>query len=273
MKSIAYDAVYNQIVAQMEKGIIPWRKSWKSARPCNAKTNRPYNGINFFLLTSSGFEDNHWLTYKQLKELGGNVKKGEKSRQVVFWQILSKEEDGKKKSIPLLKYYNVFNVEQTEGVEISDEHDINNAINYDAEDVLKKYNGPKVIFGGDQPCYIPSLDIIKMPAIEKFNSSNEYYSTMFHEQAHGTSHKSRMDRELNVNFGSHNYSAEELLAEFTSAFLCNACGIDNTIEQSAAYLQSWMKAFQDNPSMIVHAASKAQKVADYILGINHQDAN
>jgi antirestriction protein ArdC len=97
MKTVAYEAVYNQITKKMEDGIIPWKKPWKSYRPCNAKTGRPYNGINFILLSMTDFSDNRWITYNQLQELGGNVKKGQKSTQVVFWQILNKEEDGKKK--------------------------------------------------------------------------------------------------------------------------------------------------------------------------------
>jgi len=109
MKSIAHEAVFNQMMTLMEQGQIPWRKPWKNSAPRNGLTNRRYSGVNFFILSSSGYADERWLTYKQVKQLGGDVKKGEKSRQIVFWNILSKEQDGKKKNIPLLKYFNVFN--------------------------------------------------------------------------------------------------------------------------------------------------------------------
>jgi antirestriction protein ArdC len=272
MKNVAYEAVYNQIMAQMEKGIVPWRRPWKCARPCNAKTGRAYNGINFFLLTGADFSDNRWLTYKQLEELGGNVKKGEKSRQVVFWQILRKEEDGKPKSIPLLKYFNVFNVEQTEGV---DWDKVEIEPNQTAEGIVNLYTGkPVVKHGGDRACYIPNKDEVHMPPMEAFNNTDNYYATLYHELVHSTGHKDRLNRKgvsETAYFGDVNYSEEELIAEFGSAFLCNAAGIDNTLEQSAAYLQSWMKTFKDNPNMIVSAASKAQKAADYMMGVNSQE--
>lgn len=263
MKNVAYEAVFNQLMSQMEKGIIPWRKPWKSSRPCNAKTGRPYNGINFFLLTSAGFEDNRWLTFKQLQELGGNVKKGEKSRQVVFWQILTVEENGKKKTIPLLKYFNVFNVEQTEGVEWSK---VEIEPHQTAESIIDGYTDKPVIkHTGDRACYIPSKDEVHMPSMSAFSKIEEYYSTLYHELSHSVLHETRMNRSIDTVFGSKLYSEQELEAELSSAFLCNEAGIDNTIENSAAYLKTWMKCFQDNPSIIVTAASKAQKTADYIL--------
>ena len=269
MKTVAYEAVYNQIIKKMEDGIIPWKKPWKSYRPCNAKTGRPYNGVNFFLLSMTDFSDNRWITYNQLQELGGNVKKGQKSTQVVFWQILNKEEDGKKKSIPILKYFNVFNIEQTEGVEWSK---VEFESNISAEEIIEGFESkPEIIHSAsDRACYIPKLDTVRMPLKEAFVSVDTYYSTLFHELAHSTGHKDRLSRKGITDtayFGDADYSEEELIAEFASAFLCNTAGIDNTMEHSAAYLQSWMKAFKDNPSMIVHAASKAQKAADYILGI------
>jgi hypothetical protein len=271
MKNVAYEAVYNQLMAQMQNGIIPWRKPWKSAKPCNAKTGRQYNGINFFLLTSAGYEDTRWLTYKQLEEFGGKVKKGEKSRQVVFWQILRKEQDGKQKSIPLLKCFNVFNVEQTEGVNWPTAAV---APNQTAESVVELYvNKPVIKHGGDRACYIPSRDEVCMPSKVSFTQIDNYYATLFHELVHSSGHKDRLNRKgitEAINFGDNTYSEEELIAEFGSAFLCNMSGIDNTLEQSAAYLQSWMQTFKDNPNMIVSAASKAQKAVDYITGVTQQ---
>lgn len=264
MKSIAYEAVSKQIMEAMDKGEIPWKRSWTSSMPQNAVTGRKYNGINFFLLSWTEYTDNRWLTYKQATTLGGTVKKGEKARQVVFWQILSKEEDGKKKSIPLLKYYNVFNVAQIEGIEWPERKEV--VENVDAETLLVNYTvGPKVTFGGSQPCYIPSMDTINIPSIEEFDSPEEYYSTRFHEEGHGTGHGTRLDRKLSTDFGSEKYSCEELVAEMTAAFLCSACGIDNTIENSAAYIKGWSLKLKAEPSIIVTAASRAQKAADYIL--------
>jgi antirestriction protein ArdC len=224
-----------------------------------------------------GYSDPRWLTYKQVTELGGTVKKGEKSRQIVFWQMLNKaDSDGKQRSIPLLKYFNVFNWEQTEGLK-SDEQVLNkNESIIEAEDIVENYTDkPETLYGYSFAGYIPPKDQVVMPKQDNFNSSAEFYSTLFHELAHSTGHKDRLNRKTVVekaSFGSADYSEEELVAEFTSAFLCNYAGIDNTIENSGAYIQGWLKAFADKPEMIVQAASKAQKAADYILGIQNQEA-
>jgi antirestriction protein ArdC len=268
MKSVAYEAVYNQIIKKMEEGIIPWKKPWKCCRPCNAKTGRPYNGVNFFLLSMTDFGDNRWITYKQLQELGGNIKKGEKSTQVVFWQILNKDDNGKNKSIPLLKYFNVFNIEQTEGVEWEK---VQVEPNRTAENIVEGYTDKPVIkYLGNKACYIPSKDEVNMPPVNFFDSVDEFYSTLFHELSHSVLHETRMNRKIDTVFGSKLYTEQELEAEFASAFLCNESGVDNTLENSAAYIQSWMKSFKDNPAMIITAASKAQKTADYILGMNEE---
>ena len=276
MKSVAHQAVFNQMIALMEKGQIPWRKPWKNSTPRNGFTNRKYSGINFFILSSSPYADERWLTYRQVKELGGEVKKGEKSRQIVFWNILKKDQDGKAKSIPLLKYFNVFNIEQTEGIVFSKEdidklEEIRKSEIIEAEDIIKNYaDKPVTLFSHSFACYIPSQDTVKMPPKSKFEDIGEFYSTLFHEFAHSTGHEKRLNRKGVANsssFGSESYSEEELVAEFGAAFLCNYSGIDNTLENSAAYLKGWMKAFKDNPEIIVSSANKAQKAVDYILGI------
>jgi len=263
MKSIAHEAVFNQIMDSLEKGVIPWRKPWKNSTPRNGLTNRKYSGINFFILSASGYADERWLTYRQVKELGGEVKKGEKSKQIVFWNILSKEQDGKKKNIPLLKYFNVFNIEQTEGIKVDT---IELEPNLTAESIVEGYTDKPVIkYFGNKACYIPSKDEVNMPPVNFFDSVDEFYSTLFHELSHSVLHETRMNRKIDTVFGSRLYTEQELEAEFSSAFLCNESGIDNTLENSAAYIQSWMKSFKDNPDIIITAASKAQKTADYIL--------
>lgn len=274
MKNVAYEAVYNQIMTAMENGDIPWRKPWKTFRPRNAKTNREYSGVNFFILTSAGASDSRWLTFNQLKEMGGTIKKGAKSKQIVFWSILKKEIDGKAKSIPLLKYFNVFNVDQCEGLELEPLNNIDIKPNIDADKIMLSYATCPKIVNGEVAAYSVSLDEIKMPVISNFDNTSEFYATLYHEAAHSTGHKDRLNRKTitqKSTFGDNMYSEEELIAEFTSAFLCAEAGIDNTIENSAAYIKGWMKAFKDNPEMIVNAASKAQKAANYILGRNYSE--
>jgi antirestriction protein ArdC len=271
--NVAYEAVCSQIIAALEKGIIPWRKSWNQQVPMNAVSKRPYNGLNFFLLSMTFRKDPRWLTFKQAQDLGGNVKKGEKSIPVVFWKIIVKEEDGKKQSFPLLRYYNVFNVEQIEGVEFPPLDANDNALNTDAEDILAGYTDcPEYQEGASlYPAYFPTLDKVTMPPITAFDSSDEYYSTRFHEYVHSTGHPSRLNRKMTGRFDRESYSEEELIAELGAAFLCNVAGIDNTTENSAAYIASWLKVFKGDPTFVVHAASKAQKAADLILGRNQPE--
>ena len=268
MKAVAYEAVTNQIVAAMEKGIIPWKKSWGKSMPRNAVSNKVYKGINFFLLSMTYHTDQRWLTYNQASTLGGQVRKGEKSMPVVLWKWLKNEKD---ETFPIIRYYNVFNVSQIDGLKLSQVDEQEVQINCDAESIVSGYDGPKIEFRGCQPCYIPSLDSIRIPGIENFDTSDEYYSTMFHEMIHSTGHPDRLKRDLGNRFGSELYSIEELVAELGAAFLCNASGIDNTIENNAAYLQSWMKAFKSDPKMLVQAAGKAQKAANYVLGIKEHE--
>ena len=269
-KNAAYDAVYNQIIDKMSKGDIPWRKAWTGANPRNGKTGHKYSGINMFILSMSGYADQRWYTYKQATELGGQVKKGEKSTSVIFWTMFNTEDDnGKSKTVPVLRYFNVFNHEQIEGLK-SDDTPQESIV--DAEKLIEGYMGkPATLYGSSFAAYSPSQDRVTMPSREQFNTIDEFYGTLFHEYAHSTGHKDRLNRKTlteSTKFGSDVYSEEELVAELTSAFLCNHAGIDNTIDNSAAYIKGWMKAFKDNPKMIVQAASKAQKAADYILGVS-----
>jgi antirestriction protein ArdC len=123
--------------------------------------------------------------------------------------------------------------------------------------------------------YRPSSDVVNIPMPDLFRSDEEYYSTLFHELTHATGHQSRLNREelSKVSlFGSHDYSKEELVAEMGAAFLCGHCGIEpSVIENQAAYIQGWLKKLQDNKKWLVYAAANAQRAADFILGIKHEE--
>ena len=187
MKNVAYEAVYNQIMSALEKGEIPWKKPWTFADPRNAKTGHRYTGINFFLLTMLGYEDPRWLTYRQLQEMGGTIVKGSKATPIVFWKMLSKEnEDGKIKTIPFLRYFNVFNVTQCEGLSLPA---IEVEKKIEAEAIIEGYKDKPVIkYGFNQACYIPSIDEVHMPSRSQFESADYYAWAMFHELSHSTGH-------------------------------------------------------------------------------------
>ena len=277
MSANVYQIVTEQVIRQLEQGVAPWRKPWKCEPPCNLVSGKAYRGINPFLLASQGYGSRYWLTFNQANKLGGHVRKGEKSSIVTFWKIddyrKENKETGKtedRKSI-LLRYFAVFNVEQTEG--IADKLGLGNATprvpNIEAcESIVSGMPNAPRMEQSDRAWYRPSTDCVGMPSKSLFGSAEEYYSTLFHELTHSTGHASRVGREgieEIAQFGSESYSKEELIAEMGAAFLCGLTGIaPATIQNSAAYLQTWINRLRGDSKLLVSAASAAQKAADFI---------
>lgn len=281
-----YDVVTNKIIQLLEEGTVPWKKPWKSHEGVkNLVSKKPYRGINQFLLNCAPYSSPYWLTFKQAKNQGGHIRKGEKSTLIVFWNWPNREnqiDEGEptedqnnivKKIIPTLRHYNVFNLEQTEGIKTPDEVKVIERPFTQikkAEDILLSMpNQPRIIYGKKCASYNPTTDLISLPDRTNFHSLEGFYSTAYHEVAHSTGHPSRLNRFdiFHQNpFGSHGYSQEELVAEFTAAILCAAAGIEQkTLTNSVAYIQGWLKVLKNNKKMAVLAAGKAQKAADYIL--------
>jgi antirestriction protein ArdC len=169
----------------------------------------------------------------------------------------------------MLKHFTVFNLDQCEGIADPEpaatfEHDPIEA----GEQIIAGYSGPEIIHGGGRACYSPELDRVMLPERNRFETAGGYYSTAFHELAHSTGHHSRLARlEPGAAFGSEPYAKEELIAEMSAAFLAAKAGLkDETLEQSAAYIEGWMKAIRKDPKLVIQAASAAQKAANLILG-------
>jgi antirestriction protein ArdC len=272
--SSVYSVVTEQILKQLESGMAPWHRPWTTQIPKNLVSGRGYRGINVFLLASNGYGSPYWLTYKQATERGGHVRKGQHGMRVVFWKIGTREvetadgETDERKSI-LLRYYTVFNVEQCEGIVSPSVGPAVNAIE-ECERIVRQMPNPPAMEQDGRAWYRPSTDTVGMPSRTAFNSSEEYYSTPFHELTHSTGHTKRVGRDgiekLNT-FGSESYSKEELIAEMGAAMLCGVAGIERkTLSNSAAYLQSWIDVLKSDARMVVSAASQAQKAADYIQG-------
>lgn len=285
MKKDVYGLVTERIVELLEQGVIPWRKPWQpeAGEHRNLISKKAYRGINVFLLGALGYGSPYWLTYKQAQQLGGCVKKGEKGTTVVFWKWLDKKEeddsgDLKQVKIPMLRYYTVFNVEQTEGipeekipaVEECEENTIQ-PIEAAAALIDGMPQRPEIGHGGNRAFYSPSRDRVQLPNMEQFDMVEEYYCAAFHELAHATGHSSRLDRKEVTGcnpFSSEDYSKEELVAEMTAAYLCGVTGIEqSTLENSAAYIQGWLKQLKDDRKLVIHAAAAGQKAADFIRHI------
>ncbi|MBN2489129.1 MAG: DUF1738 domain-containing protein [Methanosarcinaceae archaeon] len=274
MSNKVYEIITEQIVEQLEKGIVPWHKPWSSETrmPLNASTNKHYNGINIMLLASQGRYNPYWCTYRQCADLGGNVNRGEKGTMVIFWKISELQDPtdpGKMKKSAILRYYKVFNIEQTSLAE--DERFAVPANNHDpieaCEGIVKMYPNKPEIVVGDKAAYRPYDDTVIIPDVRRFEDINEYYSTLFHELVHSTGHESRLARPIKNSFGSEDYSKEELIAEMGNCFLCGIAGIAPAIiDNSAAYIRSWISKLQKDSKLVVMTASKAEKAAKYIQG-------
>jgi len=266
-----YQIVTEKILQKLREGVVPWERPWTNVRPQNLISRKSYRGINVFLLGMQGYGSPFWATWNQIKQLGGSVKRGEKSTIVVFWKLVEKEDDDEKKTFPVLRYYRVFNVEQCEGIEVP-KLDANPDFEplEECERTIKNMPHRPEIINGGAAYYDPNRDLVCIPAPTRFKNPEHYYSTLFHELAHSTGHESRLGRKsLNgwAPFGSEDYSREELVAEMTAAFLSAHHGIETaTIDNSAAYIDSWLKALSNDPKAVVWAASQAEKASDYILG-------
>lgn len=282
MSKSVYEMVTDRIIKQLESGLIPWEKPWSGVRSgaYNRVSKKSYSLLNQMLLSKEG----EWATFKQWSELGGKIKKGEKSEMIVFWKVLPVEEvqeDGTKiiKQIPLLKYINVFHISQVEGVEPLKKEELNDIEPIEkAENVLKDYWEREQITVehkiGNEAYYSPRRDLIRLPLFEQFKDVNEYYSTAFHESVHSTMSERRCNRAEErknklVAFGSEEYSKEELIAELGSANLMNIIGIETrkSFRNSSAYIQNWLSVLKNDVKFIVSASSKAEKAVNYILNI------
>lgn len=273
-----YETVTNLIVQRLENGVIPWAMPWKTSNsiPRNLISKKPYRGFNFWYLLSFNFERPYFLTFNQVKQLGASIKRGAKSFMVIFWKLLEVTKDGEIEEIPMLRYYRVFHVDDVEGI-AADKIPEDSAFVHDfecidsCEQIMKHWEDKPVIkHGANQACYIPSIDEIHMPDAKCFFKDEEYYSTLFHEAVHSTGHRMRLNRHQqfsNLNFGSKDYSQEELVAEMGAAYLCGISDIETiTIDNSAAYIEGWLKKLRSDKKFIVSAASLAQHAVDYILG-------
>ncbi len=277
MNNKVYGYVTERILKSLDEGTVPWRKPWTLPEtPRNIITKKPYRGINSILLNLSSFPSPYWLTYRQATSLGCNIKRGEKPTMVVFYKTLEYKKDNQEKveKIPYLRYYNVFNASQCEGIE---KHipEISNKVFEPIEEaarIIREMPLRPNIVEGNRSSYVNSTDTIYLPPAVTFNSPEEYYSVAFHELVHSTGHESRLKRyskmEPNWVFNSESYSKEELIAEMGAAFLCATIGIENkTIQNSASYIDGWRRQISNDIKLVVRAANQAQKAVDYILNI------
>ena len=279
MKRDLYSEVSARIVAELEAGAAPWVKPWSATAgqnvPQNAVTNRPYSGCNVILLwlaRNRGWPTPRFLTFKQAIDAGGNVRKGEHGTKVYFvkqLQIKDGEEDAR--LVPMMREYTVFNVAQCEnlpdGVKAGKPMRVRNPDTRDASaDEFLRSTRADIRDGHGEAYYVPSHDFISVPAFEAFKGADHFYCTAFHELTHWTGHQSRLDRDLKNRFGSHEYAAEELIAELGAAFLCAEFGFDGDV-RNAGYIATWIELLKADKRAFFTACNRASKAAEYLRGL------
>lgn len=294
MANDVYQIVTDRIVSQLEQGVIPWRMPWSGGfnGAVSYTTGRPYSFLNQMLLGESG----EYLTFNQVKALGGNIKKGAKSRLVVFYKPLvlkskdtgdSVSSDGKtdehQRIIPMLRYYHVFHIKDTEGIEskLKQQDERHHDPIAEADSAADEYvsrNAPLrlIITSSNKAFYSPSDDSVTVPELDQFDVKEEFYSTLFHELTHSTMTKERCDRKQPEGFsffGSHEYSKEELVAEMGAAMSLKRLGIDcdKAFRNSVGYIQSWLKQLRNDRKFVVWAAGKAEQAVKYMFNDKEQE--
>lgn len=269
----AKDVIIKQILEKMEEGHIPWQNPYLNGGVHrNFVTGKPYNGINVLTTWLSGYTTPYWLSFKQAKELGGHVKKGEKGSPILFFTVVE-DKNNPDKTFPIFRYTSMFNVEQCDlPFEIKTENTKIGDPIHDCEVVISQYPVDKDISGKYlYGSYDHEKDLIKMPEAKRFTSIEEYYSTFFHEIIHSTGSKSRLKRNLEDR------ALEELIAEIGSAMLCSQNGMEfcpnmDYFENQVAYIQGWARQIADKPHAIITAASEASKAVDYIMTSTMEEA-
>ncbi|MBV8634293.1 MAG: DUF1738 domain-containing protein, partial [Burkholderiaceae bacterium] len=291
-KSFA-ENVAEKLIEQLREGTAPWQKPWEpgesgSVLPINPTTGKRYKGINALQLMSEGHSDPRWMTYKQATALDAQVRHGEKGTPIQYWKFtedqVKTDSTGKpirdasgdpvKESVPLERprvfFATVFNAEQIDGLQpIARKEQTWNPVER-AEQILKN-SGAAVQHGEhDRAFYRQSTDSIHLPDKGQFATAENYYATALHELGHWTGHESRLGRDLAHPFGSEGYAKEELRAEIASMILGDAIGIGHDTRQHAAYVNSWIKVLQNDALEIFRAAADAEKIQDFVLGLEQQ---
>ncbi|RWI67735.1 zincin-like metallopeptidase domain-containing protein [Mesorhizobium sp.] len=282
MQSIkdTYQRITDTIVEQLEAGTKPWIRPWRGSvrhsRIPRRATGEAYRGINVLMLWVSGqmfgYEENTWMTYRQAQDLGGQVRKGEKGTLVVKYGTFTpkEREDDEDRSIPYLKGYTVFNVEQIENLPdrfASPAEELPSAPvpHMETVEVFVRNTNARVSYSGTKASYRPTSDDILMPDRDRFESEVHLYSTLLHELSHWSGAKRRLDRDLSGRFGTECYAVEELVAELAATFLCADLGVaHDPRDNTAAYLASWLAVLKNDKRAIITAAAKAQAAADYL---------
>ncbi len=274
-----YAEVTQRIVAELEKGVKPWEKPWRTSShglatmPQNLATGHVYSGINTLTLwltaLEKGYPNHAWATFKQVADMGGKVLKGEKASPVIYVGMREVKEEGKQVYRPFARWFLVFNHAQLEGITAPDVEQ-RECTNKDVQRIIS-HSGATVRHGYDKACYRPDIDMVFMPYVAAFKDEPAYIRTLLHEMVHWSGHDTRLNREFGKRFGDDKYAFEELVAELGSAFLCARLGTPYANE-NAEYIGAWVRKMKEDSRAIFTAASWAAAAADYLYPDQGEEA-
>ena len=295
-KKNIYEIVTENFIEELKKGVIPWEKPWVTLSFKNGEnfrcggwsheTGKPYSLLNQMLLDREG----EYLTFKQVQAEGGKVKKGAKSRPIFYYKTIEVEQKNPRTNrlemvkVPMLKYYRVFHISDTEGIEAKFKPDTSVLDGMKepqrckkADAVIKDYTDRELIKiyheAQNEAFYSVLNDSITLPYKKQFKKKAEYYSTLFHELVHSTGAEFRLHR-FNGAYDKKAYSLEELVAEIGASVILKQLGLETkaSLKNNTAYIQSWIKTLSNDTRMISRAASRAKKAVDLIYGIEYTPA-
>jgi len=295
MKPDLYQRITDAIVSQLEQGVRPWCRPWNAEHAAGRITRplrgngQPYQGINVLALWTAamaqGFAAPIWMTFKQAKELGASVRKGERGSLVVYASTIARNEtdeatgEESERHIPFMKGYTVFNVEQIDGLP---EHfhapaapRLDPVQRIAQAEAFFAATGANICHGGNQAYYSLTEDRVQMPPFEAFRDAESYYATLAHECTHWTRHPRRLERDFGrKRWGDEGYAMEELVAELGAAFL--AADLDLATEprdDHAAYIASWLEVLKGDSRAVFAAAAHAQRAVDFLHGLQDRQAD
>lgn len=266
----AYSKLTDEILKMLDEGVVPWRKPWTSELPVNGVTKRSYSGFNSVWLAIRSYGSPFWAGLRQWNKIKCRVRKGERGASIfipIFKKRTDKATGDETSSLVAFRMGRVFNAEQVTGKNVPTVERREHTPIADAERIIADMpNRPAMHTDSVMAFYRSSTDTVHVPALGQFSKPEGYYATVFHELAHSTGHKSRLDREgIGVDRSVGAYSQEELIAEFTAAMVCGTVGIaPAVIENTVSYIAGWRKRLADGKVSVLAAAGAGQRAADYI---------
>jgi len=293
-----YQEVTDKIIAALERGVLPWQRGWDQVAcgaPMNPTTGRVYRGINNLMLGLTQdlrFNgDPRWCSYRQAKERGWQVRKGETATTVVFYKRCLRKGDAGNASVGgdaggsgghshgggddnryfrLLRTSPVFHASQMDNVPVYCPPDLSTQHwrTPEAVETILTNSGARIDYGGSSACFIPAQDCIRLPPKAAFRSDAAFAYTALHELSHYAYAAPRLNLSQGGRFGSAAYAFEELVVSIASVNVCTVIGVAAEIENTASYAADWLTVLKSEKKAIFRAAADAQRVADYLLAFH-----